>query len=986
MSQVERQIPATEKLKRSSDKMHCSIASTLALPKPAGDSIDLPAVNVERTFYEQRAWCLNAFPTTREVIAHLRDELNELRLTEKDWRNEELLTNVFLLSCAISDTVDDYLAGTEYDFSQAAGVFGPARLVIRPLSRCIRFASHVRASLLNGLSRWRDDWESALGRFIADFASGDSAARMAADLGNKWLLPLLDYHFPSDLLSTRSRIPAAFRSQDLTHFDAFALGRKFIQAYPDRSRPILVAGLRTAGSFFAPLLRGYLESQGYESAASVTLRPKRNLVLRERTCLARAASRGGLAIVVDEPVDSAGSVSRGIDCLKKAGFRSSDIVTLFPTHPKRDWKSGPAAVALGESRVFTLEPEEWHKARLLENEAANRIREYFGAAGVPAEVKFSAAAERLTAALENHFEPGLHWRFKRVFEVEICEGRRACETHFILAKSVGWGWLGYHAFLAATRLEEFVPRVLGLRDGILYMEWVAPGANTGEIADRSRFTASAASYVAARVRTLALPKDPVRDLAQSGRHRGTEELAGVLSGAYGSKIASALKRPEIQSHLAGVTCAVPTLIDGKMRPLEWMETPKRIVKVDFEHHGMGKHELNLTDPAYDLAELILHADLSEEEERDLVKQYADRSGDLNVSERLFLYKLLAGTWTTARAASNLKDPSVIDHHNRFNQTFLNANRFLTVHTTRFCAGLCNRLAELRWSNPLVVLDVDGVLDKQVFGFPSTSAAGIEAVSLLASHGMAVALNTARSVSEMKEYCKAYGFVGGVAEYGGFAWDAISGRGEVLVSPETLDQMERLRDALRRIPGTFLHHDYRLVVRAHVHARGTTVALPDGLIRNLIASLKLNRVRLHQTYTDSTITAAEVDKGSGLKALLSLAGVSGLETLAVGDSEPDLPMFRAASRCFAPSQIACSQPARMLGCRIVGRPYQSGLLEIVRSIVHPNGGSCPRCRLARPALPKSQEIFMNLLRMADRSRLDLLLRSMLDPKAIRAFRK
>jgi len=62
----------------------------------------------------------------------------------------------------------------------------------------------------------------------------------------------------------------------------------------------------------------------------------------------------------------------------------------------------------------------------------------------------------------------------------------------------------------------------------------------------------------------------------------------------------------------------------------------------------------------------------------------------------------------------------------------------------------------------VVLDIDGVLDKQIFGYPSTTAAGMRALGLLHSHGRAVALNTARTVREGKEYCQAYGFVGGAA--------------------------------------------------------------------------------------------------------------------------------------------------------------------------------------------------------------------------------
>ncbi len=53
---------------------------------------------------------------------------------------------------------------------------------------------------------------------------------------------------------------------------------------------------------------------------------------------------------------------------------------------------------------------------------------------------------------------------------------------------------------------------------------------------------------------------------------------------------------------------------------------------------------------------------------------------------------------------------------------------------------------------------------------------MEALSLLHDHGFAIAVNTARSVAEVKEYCSTYGFAGGVAEYGSFLWDAVRDRG------------------------------------------------------------------------------------------------------------------------------------------------------------------------------------------------------------------
>lgn len=960
-----------------------------SVPDQLGCSDNGPALlNSELAFYERYAWCLNAFPTIGEMIGHLRNEVSWLSLDREGWCRAEAMVNAFLLMCAISDSVDDHLVGSRYDFSQAAAVFGPSRLIIRPVARLLGLAARIRDSRLRELRRWRDDWEAAVGRFMRTFAVGAEPVDGGTSSESVALLSLLRRPLPAAVLATRFRIPAAFRSQDLTHWDVLKLGRKLVEEFPDRNRSILVVGLRTAGSYFAPLLRGYLESEGFTEVASVTLRPKRGVGLRERGVLARAAKPGALGALIDEPVGSASTMAKGVECLRKAGFTAADIVALFPVHPKgRNWQAGAGALALSMVRVLTLEPEEWHKQVLLEPEMARRrLRDYLEGDGhVSVDVRPSAAADQLTAALADRSESGFHWRLKRIYEVELQDREGSASKRLILAKSVGWGWLGYHAFLAGRRLAPLVPRILGLRDGLLYMEWRVPETRGFcEAATREHLLDSAALYLASRVHKLALAEDPTRDLIQAGRHRGTDELAGVLSGAYGSKIAAALNRPRIQEQLSNLPCAVPTLIDGKMRLIEWVDGAGRFLKTDFEHHGMGKHELNVTDPAYDLAEVILHWSLSEDEERRLIRRYAHWSGDAGVTSRLFLNKLLSGTWAMARAADNLKDIALLDHRDQFNQEYLKAWDFLTIHTTRFCAGLCRRPHELRWSGPLVVLDVDGVLDLQIFGFPSTTAAGIQAVSLLASHGMAVALNTARSVPELKEYCRAYGFVGGVAEYGAFAWDAASGREQVLVSSESLAQMDQLKNRLRTIPGVFLNDAYQFSIRAYAYQRGRTVPLPEMLVRGLIASLNLDRLKLHQTHTDSTVTAAEADKGSGLQALLSLAGHTGLETVAVGDTEPDLPMFRVASRCFAPAQISCPQPARLLGCRIAKRRHQLGLLEIVRSLAHPDGGRCGKCLPPDLAVDGPDGVFLHLLHVADRNQAGLLVWSLFDPKAIRAF--
>jgi hydroxymethylpyrimidine pyrophosphatase-like HAD family hydrolase len=406
------------------------------------------------------------------------------------------------------------------------------------------------------------------------------------------------------------------------------------------------------------------------------------------------------------------------------------------------------------------------------------------------------------------------------------------------------------------------------------------------------------------------------------------------------------------------------LIDGKMRRAEWIRSPGAFLKTDFEHHGMGKNELNVVDPAYDLAEAILHIGLSTSEERQLLSSYVEQCSDSNVEERIFLSKMLAGLEALQQALGALNHPELSSRHQEFNRHYLSAWNFLTLLMTRFCGQHCSRPHSPQWHSPLAVLDVDGVLDRRVFGFPSTTAAGIQALSLLHAHDFAVAVNTARSVGEVKEYCQAYGLAGGVAEYGSYLWDAVGKQGRVQVSPKAAGQLQRIREALRQIPGIFVDDAYQYSIRTYTFEAGGSTPLPTPLLRQLLASLKADRLRFQRNQTDTAIVAKEVDKGTGLLALVEWVGQRQAETLAIGDSEADLAMFRVASRCFAPSQISCRRLAERLGCQISDRAYQAGLLRIVSSLVHPDGSRCHRCVLGRLSSHLGQSAFMQLLEVAD----------------------
>lgn len=963
-----------------------AVLSDAVVPTGSEPYAITPIAN-EIEFYGRYPWVLNAFPTMREVLDHLSEQFNGLECTEETWQQREVITNIFLLSCSVTDTIDDYVAGDTYDFSKLRRALPFASVPVTILNGVLAGSRRLREARLSRLRAWSAAWRSAVTDFLRHTMVHQPERAVLVQQCAK-LACLLPPRFPKRLWDARPRMPAFFRSRDFAPFDCLELGRKFVEHYPDGDRPVIVLGLRTAGSFLAPLLCAYLRTH-IPMVDWIAVRPKKGLALSERAALSRAALRRARVLVIDESIHSGETLVTAIALLRRIGFTDDDIVVLNPAEPAfPNWRNSRVLQSVPKIYTITLEPAERYKQRLLDSGSVNSlVSEYFKANGyAKASVITDAETEKVNAGWRISPPERVDVRLKRLFEVHLSDADGRTEIRRVLAKSVGWGWLGYHAFQAGRALQEFVPPVLGLRDGILYTEWLPQERNTAStIPDRQIAIETLGSYVAARSRRLKFAGNPTPSLAREGRNKGLEMLATALSRAYGSRVAAAAKRFRIQEELSQ-SCDLSVSTDSKMAAEEWITAGSRLRKTDFEHHGQGKNELGMTDPAYDLADAIFHFGSSEEEERRLIDQYVKECGDIEAEKRLFPNKLLAGLWAQNLATLGLENPRLVDVRDTFNRQYITAWNFLVSQTVRECGKLCRKPGNAGWRNPLVVIDIDGVLDRMVFGFPSATAAGIKALSLFASHGSTVALNTARTLREVKEYSNAYGLAGGVAEYGAVAWDRASNRQLSLVSTESMRELDEARAALRRIPGVFLNEDYQYSLRAFTYQRGKTMPLPRLMAENLLAGLKLDRLHVHHTGLDTALTAKETDKGTGLNALLSLIELAAPDVTAVGDSEPDLAMFRVADHSFAPGNLSCRKEAQLLGCHIAKAGYQPGLLEIARMIIHPDGSVCQQCRDVESSWRQDKGFFVSLLDAADEKPLSLFLQNCLDPSLWKIFRK
>jgi len=233
------------------------------------------------------------------------------------------------------------------------------------------------------------------------------------------------------------------------------------------------------------------------------------------------------------------------------------------------------------------------------------------------------------------------------------------------------------------------------------------------------------------------------------------------------------------------------------------------------------------------------------------------------------------------------------------------------------------------------------------------------------------------------------------------WDAVAQCGRPLIDQETMAQLDELRKHLRQIPGVFLDDRHQYSIRAFMFERqprslllrllnslrsfgvgqGAPVPLPTLVVSHLIATLRLDRLSFHHAMIDTAIVAKDTDKGIGLTALRDLVLGPDAETIAIGDTEIDLPMFRAATRSFAPAQISCRREAQLLGCAISRYRYQRGLLDIVRTLVDCGEGDDS---IEKAGASDGETLFLDLLQAADHPNALALVSALFDRATFRIF--
>jgi hypothetical protein len=114
---------------------------------------------------------------------------------------------------------------------------------------------------------------------------------------------------PPEVRGTVTRTPSCFRSFHQHPDDVAALIGRFAAGWPDRSRPVIVVGVRTSGSYLAPFAVASLRRAGFSDVTMVSARPDQWYLRSDARTLRAAARKAAVALVIDDPPASGNAVA-----------------------------------------------------------------------------------------------------------------------------------------------------------------------------------------------------------------------------------------------------------------------------------------------------------------------------------------------------------------------------------------------------------------------------------------------------------------------------------------------------------------------------------------------------------------------------------------------------------------------------------------------------------------------------------------------------
>ena len=826
--------------------------------------------------------------------------------------------NGYLAVVGISQILEDFLDGHGTPLRQAAGFLsgGPRSAMFVPGATLSSFdRALTRARRRPSLVALRDDaWA------LAQTLAGDDADQ----LGEHQRLVSIGHQLakqPKAVRASLARSPSCFRSFDQHPEDMTRFVHKFVALRSEIGCPILVVGLRTSGSYLAPMCANSFRQAGYVDVQSVSVRPGSQADHGFRRTLAQAAAQNATVILVDDPPTTGGALRSAAEWLTKAGIRPSNL-TLFV--PLMGAESVPSS--LDPFDVVTLSLAEWSiNDRLSRSSVGAAYAQFHPGASID-NVEVTSPPELLGRGhMQGRYRvTGVDTATSNEIDVDL------------IARGVGIGYFGQFDQQVKDALPAWAPTLFGIADGVAL--WEAGQPVTPSPQDLIR-------YVAERSEALGAPRD--RSAHLRGRQPVWEVAANEFSKVFGrlwplARIA--VVEPLVRRAL---TPAHHSIIDGGVRHATWMSGPDNtVVKLDNATRTFSNRDLACYDAAFDLVGASLPTGAASYDgaaRRDFETLTAQ-----TISPEKWLAYQLVHLWDMRRAEHN-------DRHE------IRRQRATAVRS--YLAGSLLSDVTCPSTGPLCALDIDGVVESDAMGFPAPTVQSMLSLRALCRHGLRPVLVTGRSYADVDRRRTEYPVAGIVAEYGGMISTPTGS--ENLLTVDELADLHALREGFLADSRMQLDDD-RLASLRCVARRGTAdYQYASSVIDRALAGVKTN-FGVIEGDAQLDLVPRRITKAVGLSRLQDDLGKPEIR-FAVGDTNADVPMLQMATEGAVPGH---AEPTAKAAARLVSKhPFQRGLAEAIGTLLGHAPGGCPTCS----ALPVSRQtqLMRDVLSAAESSRTDLM---------------
>jgi hydroxymethylpyrimidine pyrophosphatase-like HAD family hydrolase len=843
---------------------------------------------------------INLAFTVDELLVGLR-----VAVARRDW------LNVAFAASGALQAIDDVVAGT----TSIRGRVAVAARKSSPLAGRLLFAFVNLWRILVPSRRRR--WELCRVRQLLMAISVAGAASAEADDaegGTEALVSSLTSHvdeLPFALRSAVARVPSCFRSFDQHPRDLGLLVERFSATHGDKTRPIVVVGVRTSGTYLAPFVAACLQRLGHADVAIISARSGQLLSVDDAATLRRYVKQGAVTMITDDPPSTGYALASVGRLLESYGVDESSVHLLLGLFESPE--ELPQSLAGYEATLLSF--EDWS------------VHERLSPASVRVAVEDLLHPVTVSDCVTVPFvrEGGRSHQSARV--AVTLEDRYGLHDLTLLAEGVGLGYFGDHDRAISERLGATPPDVLGIRDGILFREWLpADAVHTPDVRE-------VVDYIERRSSVFREPDDRSLDIA--GSQPVWEVASDQISRVYGRfwSFARLLFVDRlVKALLRSQRLAVP---DGAMQTQRWFTVDGELRKVDVSVRAFGNLDLQTFDPAYDaVAFAVDHND----DFAAMRREFSERIEPLS-NEKWLLYELVR-VWDDKRL-------NVLDQHEAANSQGVALRRYLSntlVHDLHPSAV-----------GPLVALDVDGVIESEVFGFKAPSPSAVLAVRALVQHGYRPVVVSGRCVDDVRQIVSMFGMTAGVAEYGA-ALVLPDGTESSLLSDREIGSLGAVRERLDRADGVHVDHRYRYSVRAssirHHNALGPLRA-------DIVESVMTPDFEVHHGLLQSDIVVSGVNKGRGARKLMEILSDHQF-ALAVGDTDADVALLECADKRAVPAHATAA--AKDAANIVAKRPYQAGLLEIVTAFLGHDASTCELC--APPVLTNEAKAMLALLQTTE----------------------